>query len=209
MAYNLTLGSKVVHDLHFGYMRERTYEDLNRTSNGWGAITIPAGVGAAGTCPASACGTATPAFFVATFAAQGVGALPVIHSEYRSQNVEFNDVMHWKDFTFNLGVLDSQDKLYGQGLARANNFAGFVASPGTKYLMHVFDWKDMIQPRLGATWAYNGSDTVFASVARYNPPANSDARAASWDRGLVQTVNAYFDATGKLIGVDPVGSSPA
>lgn len=207
LGYNLTVGTNVTHDLHFGYQRERLYEDLNRTSNGWGSISIPAGVGAAGTCPASACGTATPAFFVATFAAQGVGSLPVIHSEFRSQNIEINDVVHWHNWSFNLGVLDSQDKLYGQGLTRADNYAGFVKSPGTKYLMHVFDWKDMIQPRLGATWAYNGSDTVFGSFARYNPEANSDARAASWDRGLVQTVNAYFDATGKLIGVDPVGSS--
>jgi|GEM_PF-199936 len=207
IGYNMTVGSKVTHDLHFGYQRERLYEDLNRASNGWGSISIPAGVGVAGTCPASACGTSTPAYFVATFAAQGVGALPVIHSEFRSQNIEFNDVIHWQNWSFNLGVLDSQDKLYGQGLKRADNFAGFVSSPGTKYLMHVFDWKDMIQPRLGATWAYNGSDTVFASFARYNPEANSDARAASWDRGLVQTVNAYFDQAGKLIGVDPVGSS--
>jgi len=208
VAYNLTLGStSLSHDLHFGYLRENAYEDLNRASNGWGAISIPAGVGTAGTCPASACGTATPAFFVATFAAQGVGSLPVIHSEYHSQNFEINDVIHWKDWSFNVGVIDSQDSLYGQGLAKADNYAGFIASPGTKYLMHAFSWKDMIQPRLGATWAYNGRDTVFASFARYNPPANSDARAASWDRGLVQTVNAYFDANGKLIGVDPVGSS--
>ena len=51
----------------------------------------------------------------------------------------------------------------------------------------------MIQPRLGATWAYNGRDTVYASFARYMPPANSDARAASWDRNLVAQLNAYFD----------------
>ncbi|HEV2720283.1 MAG TPA: carboxypeptidase regulatory-like domain-containing protein, partial [Thermoanaerobaculia bacterium] len=197
VGYNYTLGTKVTHDLHVGYMRESAYEDLNRVSNGWGAISIPAGVGSAGTCPASACGTATPAFFVATFAAQGVGALPVIHSEYHSQNVELNDVIHWNDWSFNVGVLDSQDSLYGQGLAKADNFAGYVKSPGTKYLMKAFRWSQMIQPRLGATWAYNGRDTVFASLARYNPPANSDARAASWDRGLVQTVNAYFDASGK------------
>ena len=207
IAYNYTLGTNLTHDLHAGYMRETAYENLNRVSNGWGSITIPAGVGAAGTCPASACGTATPAFFVASFAAQGIGALPVIHSEYHSQNVELNDTIHWRNWSFNVGVLDSNDTLYGQGLKKADNVAGFVSSPGTKYKMHEFTWSQMIQPRLGATWAYNGRDTVFASLARYNPPANSDARAASWDRGLVQTVNAYFDANGKLIGVDPVGSS--
>ena len=131
----------------------------------------------------------------------------VIHSEFHSQNVEFNDIIHWQNWAFNLGVLDSDDVLYGQGLAKANNIAGFVAAPGVKYKMHEFSWGQTIQPRLGATWSYNGRDTVFASLARYNPEVNSDARAASWDRGLVQTVNAYFDANGNLIGVDPVGSS--
>src|SRR5204863_1472778 len=47
----------------------------------------------------------------------------------------------------------------------------------------------------------------YASYARYNPAANSDARAASWDRNLVGSINAYFDASGNLIGVDPVTSS--
>jgi hypothetical protein len=68
-------------------------------------------------------------------------------------------------------------------------------------------FQKMIQPRLGATWAYNGSDTVYASYAQYQLAANSDARAASWDRNLVATINAYFDAEGVLMGVDPVASS--
>ena len=46
----------------------------------------------------------------------------------------------------------------------------------------------MIQPRLSATWAYNGKDTVFASYARYNPAASSLPRAASWDRNLTTTI---------------------
>src|SRR5581483_10496067 len=73
--------------------------------------------------------------------------------------------------------------------------------------MHTFGWSEMLQPRLGATWAYNNTDTLFASFARYMPAANSDARAASWDRNLVQQINAYFDANGKLIGVQPNASS--
>jgi hypothetical protein len=48
---------------------------------------------------------------------------------------------------------------------------------------------------------------VFASYARYFPSANSDARAASWDRNLVGDINAYFDENGVLIGIDPVRSS--
>ena len=184
-AYNQTLGTNITHDLHFGYQRDKDYEDRFQTSNGWGLISIPARRRRAGTCPASACGASTPAFFVATVAQQGAGAarhpLGVRLAERRDQR--HHPLNNW---TFNVGVMDSQDKLYGQGLAKANNFAGFIASPGTKYLMHVFYWKDMIQPRLGATWAYNGRDTVFASFARYMPPANSDARAASWDRNLVR-----------------------
>ena len=37
--------------------------------------------------------------------------------------------------------------------------------------------------------------------------ANSDARAASWDRNLVTTINAYYDQSGNLLGVDPEAAS--
>ncbi|HKB78551.1 MAG TPA: hypothetical protein VKH35_02430, partial [Thermoanaerobaculia bacterium] len=208
VAYNYTLGTKVSHDLHVGYQRYNDSEDRFQTTNGWGTISIPGGSGAAGTvCLPPACATATPAFFIAAFSPQSIGTVPVIHSEFHSQNIEFNDTIHWQNWAFNVGVLDSQDILFGQGLAKADNVAGYVASPGTKYKMHTFGWGQMLQPRLGATWAYNGSDTVFTSFARYMPPANSDARAASWDRNLIQQVNAYFDANGKLLGVAPNNSS--
>jgi hypothetical protein len=133
--------------------------------------------------------------------------VPTIHSEVITQNFELNDTIHMNNWTFNIGVLDSQDTLYGQGLAKADNLAGYVTSPGTKYLMHHFSWSDMVQPRLGATYAYNGRDTVWVSAARYMPPANSDARAASWDRNLVAQLNVYFDANGNEIGIQPNASS--
>ena len=60
-----------------------------------------------------------------------------------------------------------------------------------------------MQPRLGATWAYNGKDTVYASYATYNPAASSLPRAASWDRNLFVTLNNYFDPNGVLIGNRP------
>jgi len=208
VGYNYTLGTNATHDLHVGYQRYNDSEDRFQTSNGWGSITIPGGSGATGTvCNPPACATATNAFFIAAFSPQGIGTVPIIHSEFHSQNVEFNDTIHFNNWSFNLGVMDSNDILYGQGLAKANNVAGYIASPGTKYKMHEWTWSQEVQPRLGATWAYNGSDTVFASYARYNPPANSDARAASWDRNLVQQVNAYFDANGNLLGVQPNSSS--
>ncbi len=204
IGYNYTVGTNVTHDLHAGYQRYKDSEDLFRTSNGWGAITVPAGTV---NCPASACGTAKPAFYQAAFQQQTGGIAPVIHSEFHSQNIELNDTIHWQNWSFNAGVLASNDTLYGQGLAKADNIAGFVRSPGTKYKMHDFGFSQMIQPRLGATWAYNGTDTVYASFARYNSAANSDARAASWDRNLRNTLNAYFDVNGNLMGVDPVKSS--
>ena len=64
-----------------------------------------------------------------------------------------------------------------------------------------------MQPRLGATWAYNGKDTVYASYATYNPAASSLPRAASWDRNVFVTLNDYFDPNGVLIGTDPLASS--
>jgi len=209
VGYNYTLGAKATHDLHAGYQRYKDSEDRFQTSNGWGVISIPGGSGASGTlCPKPICGPAdVPAFFIAAFSQQSTGIVPVIHSEFHSQNFELNDTIRWQNWSFNLGVMDSNDVLYGQGLKKTDNVAGYIASPGTKYKMHEWTWGQGIQPRLGATWAYNGSDTVFASLARYMPPANSDARAASWDRNLVRTINAYFDATGNLIGVQPNASS--
>jgi hypothetical protein len=207
-AYNYTLGTNVSNDLHFGVQHLKDSEDRFQLSNGWGLITVPAGTGAAGTvCPANVCGTNTNAFYIAQVSQQGATGVPTIHSEISTTNFELNDTIHFNSWTFNVGVLDSQDTLYGQGLAKADNVAGFIASPGTKYLMHRFDYKDMIQPRLGATWAYNPSGTVWASFARYMPPANSDARAASWDRNLVAQLNVYFDQNANVLGISPNASS--
>jgi hypothetical protein len=202
-AYNRTIGASVSHDLHFGAQAYTDSEDLERSTNGWGAITIPGGNT---TCLAAICGTAQPIYFQAQVQQQSAG-VPPIHSEYQSRNVEFNDSIRWGNWTYNLGVLASHDTLYGQGLAKADNAAGFVVSPGTKYLMYSIPWAKMIQPRLGATWAYNGSDTVYGSYAIYNSAASSLPRAASWDRNLRQAINLYFDQGGTLIGIDPIRSS--
>ena len=85
--------------------------------------------------------------------------------------------------------------------------SGFATAPGNKYKMYEIGFGKMIQPRLGATWSYNGKDTVYASYAKYNPAASSLPRAASWDRNLAATINAYFDQNGVLFATDPVASS--
>ena len=57
-----------------------------------------------------------PIFYTARFQQQGTGAAPPIHSEYQSQSFELNDTINWRNWSFNLGLLASQDTLYGQGL---------------------------------------------------------------------------------------------
>ena len=92
-------------------------------SNGWGSISVPGG------------GTSfqgTPIFYIAAYQQQGIGAVPTIHSEFRSKNIEVNDTINWKNWTWNVGFLDSLDTLYGQGLNNASGtLSGFVLATGT------------------------------------------------------------------------------
>ena len=200
--YNYTLiKSNMTHTLHAGYQWYVDSEDLIRSSNGWGLITVQGG---RTTFPASG---GTPIFYQVAFQQQTTGAVPKIHSEDRSQNIELNDSIGWQKWTFNAGLLISQDTLYGQGLAAANNIAGFVQSPGTKYKMYEIPFSKMVQPRVGATWAYDGRNTVFLSYAKYNPAASSLPRAASWDRNSAVTINGYFDQNGNLFASDNLASS--
>jgi len=199
IGYNLTVGDKVRHDLHIGYQRYTDSEDLTRSSNGWGNISVPGG---------RTSFQGTPIYYLAAFQQQGTGLVPTIHSEYQSQSIEFNDAIRVSNWTINLGLLASNDTLYGQGLKEdSSTLSGYVGSPGTKYKMYESGFSKMLQPRLSATWAYNGQDTVYASFARYNPAASSLPRAASWDRNLATTIQAYFDQNGSLFAIDPVASS--
>jgi len=208
VGYNWTVGGAITHDLHVGYLHDNEAEDRFQTSNGWGVITIPGGIGTPGNvCPPGTACAGQPEFFVATFPQQTTGKVPTLHSEFHTDALEVNDTIHMHNWTFNLGLMSGDDTLYGQGLADADNVAGKIAQPGHKYRMHDYRWGQELQPRFGTTWAYNGNDTVWVSAGRYVPAANSDARAASWDRNLVTSISAYFDATGKLIGVQPNASS--
>jgi hypothetical protein len=205
VAYNITLNALGMrHNLHAGYMQSVDAEDLTRSSNGWGSITVPGG------------GTSfqgTPIFYIAAYQQQGIGAVPTIHSEFRSKNIEVNDTINWKNWTWNVGFLDSLDTLYGQGLNNADGtLSGFVLATGTtsasrQYKMYTVPWSKLFQPRLSATYAYDGKNTAFVSYAQYNPMASSLPRAASWDRNLATTIQSYFDANGNLFANDPLASS--
>ena len=101
-------------------------------------------------------------------------------------------------------MLVSRDVFYGQGLRSApGSYSGFAPEPGAKYRMHAIRWRDMIQPRLGVTWNPEGGNTWFANLARYNPEANSLARAASWDRNARASLRVLFDAEGRIIEHEP------
>lgn len=198
--YNIMFGEGVTHELHAGYQWYLDAEDLRRTSNGWGSITIPGGRTSI---------NGQPIFFTARYLQGTTGLIPEIHSEFRSQSFEINDTIRWRDWTFNAGVLVSNDTLFGQGLREdPSTLSGYVSSPGTKYEMYDVPFSRMMQPRLGATWAYNGHDTVYASYARYHPAASSLPRAASWDRNTGNAfIDAHFDASGRLIANEAVLSS--
>jgi len=208
-AYDFTIGSRFAHDLHVGYMWSEDAEDLARVSNGLGVISVPGG---RTNCTAAACGSVQPIFYQIQFTRPLLGGAAggnVIHSEYVSHNVEVNDAMHWKSWTFNAGVIVSNDSLYGQGLKEdSSTISGYVSAPGHKYRMYEIPWEKTIQPRFGVTWAYNGSDNVYASYAKYVPAASSLPRAASWDRSILGlTTRVYFDANGNIIGSEQLASS--
>jgi hypothetical protein len=199
VGYNLTLGSEVVHDLHVGMQWYEDSEDLTRSSNGWGTITVPGG---------RLSYEGTPIYYETSFQQQTTGLVPTIHSEYRSLNFEINDTIRWSNLSVNLGLLASRDTLYGQGLREdSSTLSGYVLAPGNKYKMYEVPFKRMLQPRVGVTWAYNGRDTVYASYAKYNPAASSLPRAASWDRNIATTIEGYFDQNGVLFATDPIASS--
>ncbi|HEY3383203.1 MAG TPA: carboxypeptidase regulatory-like domain-containing protein [Vicinamibacterales bacterium] len=202
IGYNFTLGSAVRQDLHAGLQWSSDSEDLFRSTNGWGSITVPGGR------TASIGVNGIPAYYVAAFQQQTIGLAPTIHSVYKELNLEFNDSITWKNWSFNAGLVMSRDTLYGQGLREDSTaLSGFVSAAGNQYQMYQVPFSKTLQPRLGATWAYNGRDTVYASYARYVPAASSLPRAASWARNLATTINAYFDANGVLYGNSPVAGS--
>lgn len=194
----------VSHDFHIGYQHQTLEEDLARLSNGWGLIHIWGGTG-------FAADDVTPAYFRATvneMSLSGVGVSPNINSASKLQSFEINDKIQTGDLTFNIGLLISNDTLYGQGLKNDDSAEfGFTVSPGTRYKMYETSWGDMIQPRFGVTWDYSDTSKVYANFARYMPAASSLARAASWARNTRSTMYVYFDADGNYIDHEGVSSS--
>jgi len=203
VGYDLSLEfGSTSHDLHFGYHQEETAEVLLRSSNGWGLIEAFGGE--------ETTSDGTPIYYQAEFFQTSIAdyGIPPIHSGTKTRNLEINDTIYWNDFTFQVGVLISEDKLYGQGLkVNKSEISGFEAAPGNRYLMKKVDFSEMIQPRLGISWDFSDSATAFANYARYYPSASSLPRAASWDRNLHTEILAQFDIDGNQIAIDSDESS--
>ena len=124
---------------------------------------------------------------------------PPIVSSIESQSIEINDTFTMKNWTFNVGFAVPNDTYFGAGLRETGQgVSGFEIAPGNKYEMYDIGFGDMIQPRLGATWSWNGRDKAYASYARYNPAASSLPRAASWDRNLQREIDIQFDRTAPI-----------
>ncbi|MEP1384259.1 MAG: TonB-dependent receptor [Paraglaciecola sp.] len=187
------------HKLHFGVQWKENEEVLSRLSNGWGSISF---IG--GETPDDYEGT-VPVYYQATVQQMSLESasgdvVPAITSSSESLNIEINDEITHGDFTYNLGVMFSNDILYGQGLKKNNsNLSGYEIADGHKYKMYELDFLDMIQPRLGITWNYSEGNTVFANFSSYNPEATSLARAASWARNTQQSMQVFFDESGNYI----------
>ncbi|NRQ43216.1 TonB-dependent receptor [Rheinheimera sp. YQF-2] len=198
------IGDVLVHSIHIGLKYSEAEEELSRLSNGWGSISYHGGRNLTLE-SAVADLDPTSVYYIATtqqmsFIDESGRAVSAIHSFSESWNLEINDTIEHGDFTYNIGVLISKDTLYGQGLrANSANGSGWEIAMGEKYKMHTVDWKDMIQPRLGIDWKYDGQNSVFANYASYNPEASSLARAASWDRNTQQILRVYFDENGNYL----------
>jgi len=194
------------HNIHIGYQYQEVEEDLARNSNGWGAISVLGG-------RSLATDNITPVFYEArieqmSLLSAGGAVVPLINSKSKLQSFEINDTIEMDALTFNIGVLVSNDILFGQGLREKDGtVSGFEVAPGNRYKMYEVDWSDMIQPRFGINWDYSDTSAVYANYARYNPSASSLARAASWDRNLRRSIDVAFDADGNFIEIDPVRSS--
>lgn len=196
--HEMELGN-TVHNIHIGGQWKESEEVLTRLSNGWGAIGYNGGLDVDTNFE-----TDEAIYYSATVYSNSLNGeenLNPLTSTSEVINIEVNDTIEHGDFTYNVGFLFSNDTLYGQGLRENSaNASGYEVAPGNKYKMYELDFMDMIQPRLGITWAYNGRDTVFANFASYNPDTTSLARAASWDRNNQSTQVVYFDADGAFIG---------
>lgn len=187
----LSTGS-LQHELHVGFRRTEDVEDLGRDQQGLGSITF----------------LTTAARLIQAEFIQSQGSDP-IHSEYHSDNLEFNDTITTGPWSINVGVLFSHDELYGQDLTEDDSTpSGYRVSFGSRYRMYEIDWEDMIQPRIGVIRELRHNESIYVNWAVYNPMASSLPRAASWARNRRNlVVRNTYNSEGVLVATENRGSS--
>ncbi|WP_299078211.1 TonB-dependent receptor [uncultured Paraglaciecola sp.] len=195
------------HKMHIGFQWKENVEILSRLSNGWGSISFLGGER-----PDDYEGD-IPVYYQARVQQMSLqtdsgNVVPAINSSSENFNLELNDEIVHGDFTYNVGILFSNDVLYGQGLKEnSSNVSGYEVAAGHKYEMYNVGFADMIQPRLGISWDFSADTTLFANFASYNPEASSLARAASWARNSQKEMKVFFDQAGDYIADQPASGS--
>ena len=126
-----------------------------------------------------------------------------------SQSFELNDTIRWKDWTFNVGLLVSNDTLYGQGLREdASALSGYALAPGNKYEMYEIGFGKMLQPRARRDLGLQRQGHDLRELRHATTRRRARCRAPRPGTATSPTtINAYFDANGVLFATDPVASS--
>ena len=128
-----------------------------------------------------------PVFFSAAVSRTALPrrVVPDYARDYRNRQFAFfaQDTFRLKPrWTFNVGLLASNDTLYGQGLKDdPSTLSGYSLSVGSKYTMYKVPFSKMIQPRLGfaydikgdGKWKAYGSYGWFYDITKLELPRGS------------------------------------
>ena len=206
LGYDLSFGKNVTHNVHVGYQYSKDQEDLYRTSNAWGLVTVPGG---RIKCPAAATACAgQPVYYQAQVQQQGILNVPTINSQYVSHNIELNDSIRWANVTVNVGLLMSDDLLYGMGLREKDGtVSGFELAPGNKYLMHEIGFGDDAPAATRHRLGVQRSEHALRELRPLRPARGLAAARRVVGAQLGGSINVYFDANGKFIGSTPEAGS--
>ncbi|HKA38102.1 MAG TPA: TonB-dependent receptor, partial [Thermoanaerobaculia bacterium] len=200
------------HDIRAGFTFSRNREDLRRSANGWGSITV-VDTATTGTCSP----TGNPD-----------GGRPCYRARYwqsdeqisrgQTYGIFIQDQATWKRLTVNLGVLVNEDYYIPNDDGAFSFIRGDFHTPGNAaaipsclvnssgpactYKSRIdLPWSKQWQPRVGLAYEINPNvhDKVYGNYARYDNMDNQSlARAAAPVRLL--RVDAFFNiTTGKLI----------
>ena len=189
----------VVHDLHVGYQLYADAEDLVRSSNGWGLITVPGGRQSF---------QGRPIFFQAAFQQQTTGL--VAQDPLRVPLAELRAERHHQVEATGRSTSAcsrARTRCTARGCARTpRRSPASSRAPGNKYEMYDIPFSKMIQPRVGRHLGLQrqghrlrelrASTTRPPARCRAPPPGTATSRPPS---------TRYFDARRRALRDRPRG----